>query len=160
MSLINGNWTEIMKTLLDLAIDESLTQPEWLTVTQDMINQFADATGDHQWIHLDSVKCEKESPFKTTIAHGFLTASLMPKAFAEVIAPSERIASMINYGIDKLRFLEPVKSNDAVKYQFKLVDVSEKPQGKLFKVEASCLLKSSGNPALVGGFLMLAVLKP
>jgi acyl dehydratase len=149
-----------MKTLLDLAVGDTLEQPEWLTVTQEMINQFADATGDHQWIHLDAARCERESPFKTTIAHGFLTASLMPKAFAEVIAPNERIASMINYGIDKLRFLEPVKSNDAVKYQFKLVDVSEKAQGKLYKVEASCLLKSSGNPALVGSFLMLAVLKP
>ncbi|WP_334018361.1 MaoC/PaaZ C-terminal domain-containing protein [Alteromonas sp. S015] len=149
-----------MKTLLDLAIGDTLEQPEWLTVTQSMIDQFADATGDHQWIHLDTARCEKESPFNTTIAHGFLTASLMPKAFAEVIAPSEHIASMINYGIDKLRFLEPVKSNDAVKYQFKLVEISEKAQGKLYKVEASCLLKSSGNPALIGGFLMLAVLKP
>tara|TARA_Y100000052_G_scaffold148_2_gene209 strand:+ start:1183 stop:1632 length:450 start_codon:yes stop_codon:yes gene_type:complete len=149
-----------MKTLLDLAVGDTLEQPEWLAVTQDMINQFADATGDHQWIHLDAARCEKESPFKTTIAHGFLTASLMPKAFAEVIAPSERIASMINYGIDKLRFLEPVKSNDAVKYQFKLVEITEKAQGKLYKVEASCLLKSKGNPALIGGFLMLAVLKP
>ena len=149
-----------MQTLLDLSVGESLEQPEWLTVTQEMINQFADATGDHQWIHLDTARCETQSPFKTTIAHGFLTASLMPKAFAEVIAPSDRIASMINYGIDTLRFLEPVKSNDAVKYQFKLAEISEKPQGKLFKVEASCLLKSSGKPALVGGFLMLAVLKP
>lgn len=149
-----------MQTLLDLSVGESLEQPEWLTVTQEMINQFADATGDHQWIHLDTARCETQSPFKTTIAHGFLTASLMPKAFAEVIAPSDQIASMINYGIDTLRFLEPVKSNDAVKYQFKLVEISEKPQGKLFKVEASCLLKSSGKPALVGGFLMLAVLKP
>jgi len=149
-----------MKTLLDLAVGETLEQPEWQTITQSMINQFADATGDHQWIHLDAARCEKESPFKATIAHGFLTASLMPKAFAEVIAPNERIASMINYGIDKLRFLEPVKCDDAVKYHFKLVDVSEKPQGKLFKVEAKCLLKSSGNPALIGGFLMLAVLKP
>ncbi|MEC9170189.1 MAG: MaoC family dehydratase, partial [Pseudomonadota bacterium] len=78
----------------------------------------------------------------------------------EVIAPSERIASMINYGIDKLRFLEPVKSNDAVKYRFKLVEITEKAQGKLYKVEARCLLKSNGNPALIGGFLMLAVLKP
>ncbi|MFZ8200116.1 MaoC family dehydratase [Alteromonas portus] len=149
-----------MQTLLDLSVGESLEQLEWLTVTQEMINQFADATGDHQWIHLDTARCETQSPFKTTIAHGFLTASLMPKAFAEVIAPSDRIASMINYGIDTLRFLEPVKSNDAVKYQFKLVEISEKPQGKLFRVEASCLLKSSGKPALVGGFLMLAVLKP
>ena len=148
-----------MKTLLDLSVGETLEQIGWLTVTQEIINQFAEATGDHQWIHLDAERCEKESPFKTTIAHGFLTASLMPKAFAEVISPSENIASMINYGIDKLRFLEPVKSNDAVKYQFKLVDVSDKPQGKLFKVEASCLVKSTGNPALVGCFLMLAVLK-
>ena len=107
-----------MKTLLDLSVGETLEQTGWLTVTQEIINQFAEATGDHQWIHLDAERCEKESPFKTTIAHGFLTASLMPKAFAEVISPSENIASMINYGIDKLRFLEPVKSNDAVKYQF------------------------------------------
>lgn len=149
-----------MKTLLDLSVGDLLEQPEWLTVTQDMINQFADATGDHQWIHLDGARCEKESPFKTTIAHGFLSASLMPKAFAEVVSPSECIASMINYGIDKLRFLEPVKCNDSLKYQFKLIEVTEKPQGKLFKVEASCLLKSSGNPALVGSFLMLAILKP
>ena len=75
-----------MKTLLDLAVGDILEQPEWLTVTQDMINQFADATGDHQWIHLNAARCEKS--FKTTIAHGFLTASLMPKAFAEVIAPA------------------------------------------------------------------------
>ena len=149
-----------MKTLLDLAVGDTLEQPGWLTVTQDMINQYADATGGHQWIHLDAARCGKESAFKTTIAHGFLTASLMPKAFAEVIAPDERIASMINYGIDKLRFLEPVKSNDAVKYRFKLVEITEKAQGKLYKVEASCLLKSNGNPALIGGFLMLAVLKP
>ena len=149
-----------MKTLLDLSLGEVLEQADFLTVTQDMINQFADATGDHQWIHLDTARCEKESPFKTTIAHGFLSASLMPKAFGEVLASSEKIASMINYGIDKLRFLEPVKCNDALKYQFKLVDVSDKPQGKLYKVEASCILKSSGNPALIGSFLMLAVMKP
>lgn len=149
-----------MKTLMDLAVGDVLTQSEWLTVTQEMINQFADATGDHQWIHLDSTRCQKESPFGTTIAHGFLTASLMPKAFSEVIAPSDKIASMINYGIDKLRFLEPVKSGDAVKYTFTLKEVVEKPQGKLFKVDGSCVLKSSGNPALVGSFLMLAVLKP
>ena len=149
-----------MKTLLDLSVGDVLEQADFLTVTQDMINQFADATGDHQWIHLDMARCEKESPFKTTIAHGFLSASLMPKAFGEVLAPSDKIASMINYGIDKLRFLEPVKCNDGLKYQFKLVDVSDKPQGKLYKVEASCVLRSSGNPALVGSFLMLAVMKP
>ncbi|MEC8206796.1 MAG: MaoC family dehydratase [Pseudomonadota bacterium] len=147
-----------MKTLIDLKTDDVLSQPQWITVSQEMINQFAEATGDHQWIHLDEAKCEKESPFGTTIAHGFLSASLMPKAFAEVIAPSDKVRSIINYGIDKLRFLEPVKSGDAIKYQFKISEITEKPQGKLFKVEGSCVLKSSGNPALVGSFLMLAVL--
>lgn len=148
-----------MKTLLELEQGDVLSQSHWQQVTQDMIVQFAEATGDYQWIHLDEVRCEKESPFGTTIAHGFLSASLMPKAFGEVIAPSEKIASTINYGIDKLRFLEPVKSGDAIKYQFNVVEIVEKPQGKLYKVEASCLLKSSGKPALVGTFLMLAVLR-
>ena len=149
-----------MKTLIDLAVGDTLEQPKWLEVTQEMINQFAEATGDHQWIHLDEARCKAESPFKTTIAHGFLTASLMPKAFEEVVAPSDKIASMINYGIDKLRFLEPVKNGDAVKYSFELKEVTEKPQGKLYKVEGSCKLKSSGNPALVGSFLMLAIIAP
>ena len=147
-----------MKTLIDVKTGDVLSQPQWITVSQEMINQFAEATGDHQWIHLDEARCEKESPFGTTIAHGFLSASLMPKAFAEVIAPSDKVRSMINYGIDKLRFLEPVKSGDAIKYQFKVSEITEKPQGKLFKVDGSCVLKSSGNPALVGSFLMLAVL--
>ena len=111
-----------MKCLIDLKIGDTLSQAQWITVTQPMINQFADATGDHQWIHLDSVRCKNESPFKTTIAHGFLTASLMPKAFAEVIEDSPRIASTINYGIDKLRFLEPVRCNDGVKFQFTVVE--------------------------------------
>lgn len=148
-----------MKCLIDLKIGDTLSQAQWITVTQPMINQFADATGDHQWIHLDSVRCKNESPFKTTIAHGFLTASLMPKAFAEVIEDSPRIASTINYGIDKLRFLEPVRCNDGVKFQFTVVGIDDKPMGTLYKVEATAQLKSCEKPALIGTFLMLAVLK-
>ncbi|BFT30086.1 MaoC family dehydratase [Alteromonas sp. D210916BOD_24] len=148
-----------MKTLIELSAGDILTQPAWLEVTQDMINQFAEATGDYQWIHLDQARCQKESPFGTTIAHGFLSASLMPKAFGEVIASSEKIASTINYGIDRLRFLEPVKSGDAIKYSFSVAEITDKPQGKLYKVDGSCILKSSGKPALVGTFLMLAVIQ-
>lgn len=148
-----------MKTLIDLQVGDRLEQPEWLTVTQSMIDQFAEATGDYQWIHLDKARCKQESPFSTTIAHGFLTASLMPKAFSEVLEESDKIASTINYGIDSLRFLEPVRCDDSVKYQFELIETQAKPTGTLYKVAAQCLLKSSGNPALVGTFLMLAVLK-
>lgn len=96
-----------MKTLIDLEVGETLEQAEWLTISQDMINQFAEATGDYQWIHLDTERCNKESPFRTTIAHGFLTASVMPKAFEGVLAASDEIASTINYGIDSLRFWSP-----------------------------------------------------
>jgi acyl dehydratase len=149
-----------MKTLIDLHVGDRLEQEQWLDVTQSMIDQFAEATGDYQWIHLDKARCAAQSPFKTTIAHGFLTASLMPKAFSEVLEESDKIASTINYGIDSLRFLEPVKCDDSVKYQFTLVEKLTKPAGTLYKVEANCVLKSSGKPALVGTFLMLAVLKP
>ncbi|WP_420933059.1 MaoC family dehydratase [Alteromonas sp. A081] len=147
-----------MKTLIDLSVGDTVEQSEWLTVSQDMITQFANATGDHQWIHLDEARCAKESPFKTTIAHGFLSASLMPNAFSQVVGHSDKITSTINYGMDKLRFLEPVRRDDAIRYQFKVIDISDKPQGKLYKIEASCILKSSGKPALVGIFIMLAVL--
>jgi len=148
-----------MKTLIDLEVGDTLEQPEWLVITQEMINQFAQATGDYQWIHLDTEKCERESPFKATIAHGFLTASVMPRAFATVLSTSDKIASTINYGIDALRFLEPVKSGDAIKYRFKLVGITAKSTGQLYKMETSCILASSGKPALVGTFLMLAVMQ-
>ncbi len=147
-----------MKTLVDLTVGETLSQEDWFEITKETINKFADTTGDHQWIHLDHERCKTQSPFKTTIAHGFLTASLMPKAFGEVIVPSDKVASIINYGIDTLRFLEPVKCGDAVKYNFELRTISDKPQGKLYKFDGSCVLKSSGKPALVGSFLMLAIL--
>lgn len=146
-----------MKSLLELQQGDELVQPEWMQVSQSDINQFADATGDHQWIHLDKEKCAKESPFKTTIAHGFLTASLMPKAFSQVVGASERIASTINYGIDMLRFLSPVSSDDSVRYKFTVKEITQKSTGLLYKVEASCEIKSSGDLALVGTFLMLAV---
>ncbi len=147
-----------MKSLIDLREGEELTQKAWMQITQNDIDTFADATGDHQWIHLDKAKCEKESPFKTTIAHGFLTASLMPKAFSQVVGTSQRVASTINYGIDSLRFLSPVCSEDSVKYTFVVKEITKKNSGLLYKVEASCKIESSGELALVGTFLMLAVM--
>jgi len=79
---------------------------EWLTVTQDQVNQFAQATGDHQWIHIDSERA-KEGPFGTTIAHGFLTLSLLPRFYATAFKV-ENVRMGVNYGLNKVRFTSPV----------------------------------------------------
>ena len=149
-----------MTTLLDMNVGDEFEQTSWQQVSQEAVNLFADATGDHQWIHIDTERCAKESPFKTTIAHGFLTASMMPKAFEGIVEPHPSIPSMLNYGINSIRFLEPVKVGESVKYGFRLKSVEDKPLGKLFTFEGTCHIKGSDKPALVGEFLMLAIIAP
>lgn len=146
-----------MKTLLELIPEDVMQQEQWHEISQHSINQFAEATDDHQWIHIDPARCEKESPFGTTIAHGFFTASLMPKAFESVIKDSPDIASVINYGVDHLRFLEPVRCNDAIRFSFKVKEVGQKRAGILIKVAAECMLRDAGKLAMAGTFLMLVV---
>lgn len=145
-------------TLIDLAIGDALPASDWITVTQQAINIFADATGDHQWIHVDAKRCASQSPFKTTIAHGFLSASLMPKAFEGAVAPHPDIASVLNYGINALRFLEPVRVNDQVRYAFKVASIDQKPTGRLYTFDCAVEIKGREKPALVGQFLMLAII--
>jgi acyl dehydratase len=140
-----------------LKVGDELPQTEWFKITQQKINEFAVATGDHQWIHLDQDRCSKESPFKTTIAHGFLSASLMPMMFEQVITVDPLTSTMLNYGIDNLRFLEPVRVNDQIRYQFKVADIEQKAMGKLFKVAAQVDIDGREKPALVGTFLTLLV---
>lgn len=147
------------KTLLDLSVDEGLEPSPWNRITQDMINTFADATGDHQWIHVDVEKCNKMSPFKTPIAHGFLSASLMPKAFESVITAHPEIASVLNYGINNLRFLEPVRVNDSVRFIFKVANIEQKSTGRLYTFDCAVEIEGREKPALIGQFLMLAVIR-
>ena len=95
-------------TLQDVqaSIGQAGVVSEWLTVTQDQVNQFAEATGDHQWIHIDAERA-KEGPFGTTIAHGFLTLSLLPRFFATAYKV-ENVRMGVNYGLNKVRFTSPV----------------------------------------------------
>jgi len=141
----------------DLEVGQTIESKQWRVVSQDMIQQFAEATGDHQWIHLDQVRCELESPFQTTIAHGFLTSSLMPKSFADLVSVDPKKYTMLNYGVDALRFLEPVRSGDKVKYAFTLSSIEQKPLGRLYKVDASVAIDHRDKPAMVGTFLMLLI---
>lgn len=149
-----------MTNITELVVGQSLEQHEWLVVEQSMINLFADATQDHQWIHIDTARCEAESPFKTTIAHGFLTASLMPQAFNALILVPDSVSQVINYGVDNVRFLHPVASKSAIRYHFSVDSIEEKPLGRLLKMNATCLIKDVVQPAMVGKFLMLIVPKP
>ncbi len=87
---------------------------DWLLVDQDRINQFADATLDHQWIHVDTERAKKESPFKTTIVHGYLTLSLLPFFWNQIIQVNN-LKMMVNYGMDKMRFGQAVLSGQRIR---------------------------------------------
>lgn len=91
----------------------------WLTITQDRIDQFADATLDHQWIHTDPARAAQESPFKSTIAHGYLTLAVVPHLWHQV-AKINNIKMLINYGIEELRFNQPVVVNSKVRLRVSL----------------------------------------
>ena len=141
--------------ITELQLKEQISTSNWLEVTQEMINTFADATGDHQWIHIDAERCRTQSPFGKTIAHGFLTASLLPQQFSSVISIDPSKQTLINYGMEKLRFLEPVRSGDHIKFTFELLERSKKTTGELHKFSVSAEIRGRDKPALVGVFLML-----
>ena len=93
---------------------KQLGASEWLLVDQDRINSFADATLDHQWIHVDTARAAKESPYKSTIAHGYLTLSLLPHMWNEIIKVNN-LKMMVNYGMDKMRFGVPVITGSKIR---------------------------------------------
>src|SRR2546430_2575439 len=102
-----------VRTLRD-RVGEEIAVGDWLEITQERINQFADATGDHQWIHVDPTRAANESPFRTTIAHGFLTLSLLSTMIRDAIGFSG-IRMAINYGLNKVRFVSPVPAGSRVR---------------------------------------------
>src|SRR5215471_15587337 len=99
----------------------------WLAVSQDRIQQFADATGDHQWIHVDVERARRESPFKNTIAHGFLTLSLLPQFVPQVLQIKSGVRMGINYGLNRLRFVSPVRSSTKIRARFTLQALKDLP---------------------------------
>jgi acyl dehydratase len=105
-----------VRTLAD-RIGTNIAVSDWLTVTQERIQQFADATGDHQWIHLDTARAAVESPFKTTIAHGFLTLSLV-SALARDAMRFTGLRMAINYGLNRVRFVSPVPAGARIRGHF------------------------------------------
>jgi acyl dehydratase len=133
---------------------------EWFTVDQDRIDAFADATLDHQFIHVDP-EAARATPWGTTIAHGYLTMSLIPHlTLFNSIAP-ERTVMAINYGSDKVRFLEPVEVNSEIRARTVLREVTEKGPGRiLLKTKVTVEIKGKEKPAMVADTLSLFVLAP
>lgn len=105
-------------------VGQEVAVTDWFTVKQERVNQFAEATGDHQWIHLDVERSKRESPYGTTIAHGFLTLSLLPLIMQSAISMPEAKLS-VNYGLNKVRFPAPVPVGSKVRGRLTLKDVED-----------------------------------
>jgi len=129
------------------AVGEHLGQSEWHTITQEQVQLFADATGDHQWIHLDTERAAK-GPFGSTIAHGYLTLSLIPM-FGLQIYRVENVSMGINYGLNKVRFPQPVKVGSKVRAGAELIEVTDVPGGKQAVVRWTIEIDGEGKPACV-----------
>ena len=128
----------------------------WVLVGQDKIDQFADCTGDHQWIHIDAERARKESPLRTTIAHGYLSLSLVAALAVEIGAIPDGTQAAFNYGLDRVRFLSPVKSGASVRLRTKLVSVEDKGPGQfLAKNENTMEIQGEERPALIAETLVM-----
>lgn len=130
-------------------LGKNLGASEWLEVSQERINMFADATLDHQWIHVDVERAKAESPYKSTIAHGYLTLSLLPKMWNEIIKVNN-LKMMVNYGMDKMRFGKPVLAGSRVRLVTDLAAI-ENLRG-ICKAQISFKIEIEGErkPALEG----------
>jgi len=109
-------------------VGQHIATTDWMPVTQQRIQQFAETTGDHQWIHVDPERARRESPFKTTIAHGFLTLSLLPQMMPQVLEIKSGVRMGINYGLNRLRFVSPVLAGMRIRAQFTLQSIKELPE--------------------------------
>ena len=117
-------------------------------VTQDMVDAFAELTGDHQWIHADVERAKRDSPFGGTIAHGFLTLSLLPAMGAQTVRITGQ-SSAVNYGAEKLRFLAPVPIPSEVHARGRLVRAEARPKGTLVTTEADVSVVDADKPSLL-----------
>lgn len=130
-------------------LDMELGKSEWLKVDQERINMFADATLDHQWIHVDTEKAKVESPYKSTIAHGYLTLSLLPYMWEQIIEV-RNIKMLVNYGMDKMRFGQPVITGSRVRLVTKLHNIQNLRGICKAEIDFKIEIEGQRKPALEG----------
>ncbi len=126
---------------------------DWLEVTQERINQFAEATGDHQWIHIDVERAKKESPYGTTIAHGFLTMSLMVELMAKTVQVKMPVKMGINYGLNKVRFVSAVPAGSKIRSRVVLQNLEDFTGGQQLTWGITIEREGGDKPACVAEWL-------
>jgi acyl dehydratase len=143
-------------TTIDVA---EATVTEWIEVGQDRIDEFARCTGDHQWIHVDVERARRESPFGTTIAHGYLTLALLAPMIGQAGLVPRDAKAALNYGLDRVRFVTPVKAGARVRGRISLASAEPQGEGRVL-IKAQCVLEIEGaaKPAVVAEALCMAVL--
>jgi acyl dehydratase len=147
------NLTVTVEELAGLG-ETDLGWSSWFPVEQQRVDGFADATEDHQWIHVDPARAA-DGPFGTTIAHGYLTLSLIPRLLDELLTVSDQVRGT-NYGIDRARFTSPVPVGSKVRLHGRLLRVQPRDDGGLqYKVGVEIQIEGQERPALVGEFLYL-----
>jgi acyl dehydratase len=122
---------------------------EWLTITQERIAQFAEATEDRQWIHVDRERAEKESPFGTTIAHGFLTLSLISRFMKDVILVRSGVRMAVNYGLNRVRFPAPVRAGSKIRARVTLLSFNEHQSAYEMAFSVTVESEGGGKPCCV-----------
>ena len=138
---------------IEAAAGEEIGTTDWVEIDQDRVNQFADATGDHQWIHVDVEKA-KEGPFGGTIAHGYLTLSLVPWLGSQVFT-LDTPGAKLNYGVNKVRFPNPVRVGSRIRATVKINGVSDVPAGKQLTVGYTVEIEGEDKPACVAESVVL-----
>lgn len=142
--LIVNNYDEFAAYL-----GKNLGVSEWVDLPQERINQFADATLDHQWIHVDTERAAVESPFKSTIAHGYLTLSMLPHMWNQIIQVNN-LKMMVNYGMDKMKFGQAVKSGESVRLVADLHSIENLRGIAKVQIKFSIEIKETNKKALSG----------
>lgn len=135
-------------------VGKELPYSDWLTVTQEMINDFANATLDKQWVHVDEERAAKESPFKSTIAHGFMSLSLVSKMLEDLIA-IDSVKMGLNYGLNYVRFPHPVPVNSKLQMQAVIKDIEDQAEGVKITFQCKVVIKGFEKPACVAEFLAM-----
>jgi acyl dehydratase len=145
--------TKLTLAELESSTDRDLGTSEWETIDQRQIDLFAEATHDHQWIHVDP-EAAAQGPFGTTVAHGYLTLSMLPYFVSQVLSVND-VRMGINYGTEKIRFTAPVPVGSQVRLKATLRDSERRGEGVLYRLGIEVEIKDSEKPALVGEVLYL-----
>ena len=145
-------------SVTDLArhVGEEIGVSSWIVLDQARINEFAHCTGDHQWLHVDAERAAREGPFGGTVAHGFLTLSLLAPTAFEVLLTRITPKSVVNYGLEKVRFVAPVRSGKRVRNHIRITAVEDKGGGRyLVTTDNTIEIEAESKPALSASVLAM-----